>query len=333
LSVGQGQRRYDTDVELYDLYLKARARLEQRNLTSGAQQVAKDFEEIVSRDPTFAPAYAGLATAYAYMSMSPYNGKAFDEARSHVRPAALKALQLDPLLPEAHAAMGWMHARAFDWPNAERSFERALELNPTLTPISINYTYSTLRPLGKLEYAERLLREALKHDPLSWEAQRELASVLLSEGRYQQVIDTISRFRAMDPDTVDLTADRDLARALTFSERYEEAIAVLTNPRFAGPGGEHWLARPYVRTGRREEAERLAVVHKAYPFRLSFIYAALGDRTRALDALESMFATERQRLASAMMQPELAMLRDDPRWIALRRQLQIPAALPVQPRP
>ena len=61
-----------------------------------------------------------------------------DAARSRVRPAALRALQLDPLLAEAHAAVGWMRARGFDWPDAERSFERALELNRTLTPISIS---------------------------------------------------------------------------------------------------------------------------------------------------------------------------------------------------
>ena len=167
-----------------------------------------------------------------------------DEARWRVRPAALKALQLDPLLAEAHAAMGWMHAREFDWPNAEKSFERALELNRTLTPISIDYTYSTLRALGKLRYAERLLREALRHDPLSWDAQRELASVLVGAGRHQEAIDIIQRFRAVDQQTVDLRADRDLARALTLAGRYEEAMAVLTNPRFA----ESWQTTSGVRS-------------------------------------------------------------------------------------
>jgi len=226
-----------------------------------------------------------------------------------------------------------MYAREFDWPKAERSFERALELNRTLTPTSVNYVYSTLRALGKLEYADRLLREALRHDPLSWDAQRELAAVLVEAGRHQEAIDILQRFRAVDQTTVDLSADRNLGRALTFTGRYEEAIAVITNPRFAGPGGEQWLALPYVRTGRRDAAEQLAIAHKNYPFRLTFIYAALGDDTRALDALESMFASEPQRLANAMMQPELAMLRDEPRWVALRRQLKIPTELPVQPRP
>ena len=71
LSVGQGQRRYDTDVELYDLYLKARGLLERRQIGEGAQEAAKLFEEVIARDPGFAPAYAGSATAFAYMSLSP----------------------------------------------------------------------------------------------------------------------------------------------------------------------------------------------------------------------------------------------------------------------
>jgi serine/threonine-protein kinase len=332
LSVGQGRRRYDTDVELYDLYLKARGLLETRQIGPEAQEAAKLFEEVVARDSAFAPAYAGLATAYAYMSNNPYAGKEFDAARSRLRPAALKALQLDPLLAEAHAAMGWVHAREFDWPNAERSFERALEINRTLTPISINYVYSTLRALGKLEYSERLLREALRHDPLSGAAERELAGVLLQAGQYQQVIDITQRFRAADPHTVDFYVDRDLGRALTFTGRHEEAIAVLTSERFAGPGSEHWCALPYVKTGRRDAVEKLAIAHQGYPFRLAFIYAALGDENRALEALERMFATEPQRLALTMMQPELAMLRDDARWIALRRKLKVPQEPQVQPR-
>ena len=333
LSVGQGQRRYDTDVELYDLYLKARGLLERRQIGEGAQEAAKLFEEVIARDPGFAPAYAGSATAFAYMSLSPYGAKVLDEARWHVRPAALKALQLDPLLAEAHSAMGWVHAREYDWPNAEKSFERALELNRTLTPISIDYTYSTLRPLGKQQYAERLLREALRHDPLSVDAKRELASVLLGAGRHQEVIDLIRGFRALDPQTTDLRADRDLGRALTFTGRYEEAIAVLTSPQYRSPGGEQWLAFPYVKSGRRAHAEQLAIAHKRFPFRLAVIYAALEDKSRALDALEAMFATEPQRLAMFMAQPELVMLHDDPRWIALRRKLNLPPTLPVQARP
>ena len=73
-----------------------------------------------------------------------------------------KPLELDPLLAEAHAAMGWLYSRELDWDNAQKSFRRAIELNATLSHIYVNYVSTTLRPLGKLEEAERLLRTALR---------------------------------------------------------------------------------------------------------------------------------------------------------------------------
>ena len=175
--------------------------------------------------------------------------------------------------------MGWVHAREYDWPNAEKSFERALELNRTLTPISIDYAYSTLRALGKHTYAERLLREALRHDPLSVDAQRELASVLLGAGRHQEAIDLIQRFRALDPQTVDLRADRDLGRALTFTGRYEEAIAVLTSPQFRSPGASSGL-RSRTSSPVAEPTPSSLRSAQGFPFRLAVIYAALEDKSR-----------------------------------------------------
>jgi eukaryotic-like serine/threonine-protein kinase len=324
VSVGRGRRRYDTNVDVYDLYLRGRGLLEGRPLAQLAQEAATLFEEVVARDRSFAPAYAGLAFAYAYMSMSPYEGKAFDDARTRVRPAALRALDLDPLLPEAHAAMGWAHARAFEWASAERSFQRGLELAPTLTPITVNYVYSTLRPLGKLEYAERLLRQALKHDPLSRDAQSELAAVLVDARRYQDAVDLIERIGLGRQPGADVRLHKELARALSFTGRYEDALAVLANPRLPTLGQEQWRALPLVKLGRRHEVENLAIAHRAYPFRLAFIYAALGEEDRALQALESMVEREPQRVAIAAMQPELAALRSNPRWAAVRGKLNLP---------
>ena len=89
-----------------------------------------------------------------------------------MRPAAERALELDPLLAEAHAAMGLLHAREREWHDAERSFQRALELNPSLTSTHTNYVSSTLIPLGKLDEARRVLDAALRADPLSLDVQR-----------------------------------------------------------------------------------------------------------------------------------------------------------------
>jgi TolB-like protein len=139
LTLGKGQRRYDSNPEAYELYLKARAILDRRSAPPARSGLpaAKLFAQVIERDPAFAPAYAGLANAHAVASLSPYRGPQgetvrFDENHAIVRSAAVKALELDPLLAEAHAAMGWVYAREFDWQNAEKSFRRAIELNATL---------------------------------------------------------------------------------------------------------------------------------------------------------------------------------------------------------
>jgi serine/threonine protein kinase/TolB-like protein len=172
LTLGRGQRRYETNLEAYELYLKGHALAVRRN-TSNAQKAAGLFEQVIASDPAFAPAYAGLVDAYAFMSME-IQGIPSETALSRMRPAAVKALEIDPLLAEAHAAMGLLLSRERDWTSAQTSFQRAIELNPTLTRTYTNYVTSTLIPLGRVDEAARLLEEALRADPLSLDVRREL---------------------------------------------------------------------------------------------------------------------------------------------------------------
>ena len=123
LTLGRGQRRYQTNLAAYDLYLRGRALVARRGPES-AEQAARLFEQVIAIDREFAPAHAGLADAYATMSWAI---DAPETALAGMRPAAVKALQLDPELAEAHAAMGITYAREFDWENATSSFERAID--------------------------------------------------------------------------------------------------------------------------------------------------------------------------------------------------------------
>src|SRR5207249_8771374 len=90
---------------------------------------SSDLDRVLAKDPSFAPAYGGLVAALATMSVN-YAGIPPPEAYARMQPAAAKALELDPLLAEAHVAAGIVHARAREWPQAEESFRRAGELNP-----------------------------------------------------------------------------------------------------------------------------------------------------------------------------------------------------------
>ena len=113
LKLGRGQRRYATNVETYDLYLKARVLQARRGPVT--RQAIDLFEQVVAKDPAFAPAHAAIAGAYGYLLVLQVPSIAglpvpLDQARAAVRRDALKAIQLDPLLAEAHDAMGWVHS-------------------------------------------------------------------------------------------------------------------------------------------------------------------------------------------------------------------------------
>jgi serine/threonine protein kinase/tetratricopeptide (TPR) repeat protein len=315
LTVGPGRRRENTDFDAYDLYVKARALVDRRGLPN-ARKAAELFQRAIAIDPGFAPAYAGLANAYAFMSF-PFRGIPYRTAYPIMRPAAVKALQLDPLLSEAHAAMGWVYSYEHDWTNAERAFQQAIGLNPSLTQSYTSYSISTLQPLRKYDEALRLLREAARYDPLSLDVQREIGQVHLFSGRYAEAVDAFRSVVEVEPDFP--FAQAFLAKSLAFAGKAEEAIAPLELDR-----GSPWLAYAYVATGRRAEAEKLAAEFSAHPYRLTVISAALGDTRRATEALEQAALSEPHRVGRLLIEPELAALRTHPRVAAVRKKFGLP---------
>ncbi len=313
LTPGRNRQRDDTDPGAYDLYLRGRALVDRRGVPN-TQQAAELFERAIARDPGFAPALAGLANAYAFMSF-PYRGIAFETAYPIMRPAAVKALRLDPLLAEAHAAMGWVYSYEHDWANAEKAFQQSIRLNPSLAQTYTSYSVSTLQPLQKYDEALLLLQVASQHDPLSLDVQREIGEVQLFSGRYAEAVDTLQRVRDVEPDYPFVQTY--LARALILAGRVEEALP-LWQP------GAIWPVHAYVRMGKRAEAEMIAAEHGGYPYRRAVISAALGETDRAIEALERTAVSEPHRMGRLLIEPELAALRGHPRVVALRKAFNLP---------
>jgi tetratricopeptide (TPR) repeat protein len=211
--------------------------------------------------------------------------------------------------------MGWVYSYEREWANAEKSFQQSIRLNPSLTQSYTSYSVSTLQPLGKYDDALQLLQVASENDPLSLDVQREIGQVQLFAGRYAEAVDTLQRVHQVDPGFPFL--ETYLARALIFDGNVEQGLALLSK-------GAPWLAHAYVMTGRRREAEKLAVEWKDYPFRLTVIEAALGHTDRAIDALERAAVSEPHRMGRLLIEPELAALRDHPRVVALRKRFNLP---------
>jgi TolB-like protein len=327
LTLGTGQRRYDVDTDTYNLYLKGRALLARR--IGGAKEAIGLFQQVVEKDPAFAPAYASLADAYGFLSHATLSSGVAEAALPQMEKAASKALELDALLAEGHAAMGFIHARKYQWDDAQQSFRRAIDLNPNLPLTYVSYWTTTLAPLERLDEAERLLQAALVSDPLSAIVHDQLGFLKLVAGRNEEALAHFTRARVLDPDLPFL--NQHIGRALTFAGRIPEALAFwdeLEDPMGRGyykdqPGAQPWIALAYVKAGRRAEVERMAQVHDE-PYRLALIQAALGDKDRTFEELEKAADIVPHRVGPLLAYPEMRLLRGDSRLGPLRKKLQLP---------
>jgi serine/threonine-protein kinase len=316
VALGRGQRRYDLDPDLYYTFLQARAFHGRRGPENSAKAVEL-FQQVASSAPHYAPAWALLASALAQLSR-PSSGEEIIPPDSRLGPAAMKALQLDPLLPEALAALANMYAADRQWVNARMSFLKALALNPSLTETHSDFVLGVLMPLDDTSESLRQLEAARVADPLSLDVMRTQAHVFIQAGLYDQAIENCRWIRTIDPafPFVDLW----LGRALYLSGRFDEARTVLSErARESGYMG-YLLAR----SGHRQEAETLAAKNPDAVSRNMLIFAGLGDKNRTYEALVRTAEINWWRAATWLHRPEMVLLRDDPRMPALRKRLGLP---------
>ena len=325
LKFGRGQRRYSTNLEAYDLYLKAQTLTRNQGLPEGWDNLllgTRIFEQVIADDPTFAPAYAGLANAYGRLSVTPRSFPP-QEAYAKMRAASEKALELDPLLAEAYAIMGLVYSRDHNWQDSERAFRRSIELDGNLSESRSNFAMSVLYPLGRLNEAVRELRKAVDLDPLSEQLVDFLDRVLLSTGRYDEVLANCRRILVAHPN--DSAAEMLSARVLLQKGRLHEAIAIFEKQDQAGTGSPGFLGYAYALAGRPADAENVAARYPEWPWVHVFVYAGLGDKDRTFKALEKMAAIHDPRVGDYLNYPELALIHGDQRLTDFRQSLGMPS--------
>jgi len=225
-----------------------------------------------------------------------------------MRAAAEKAIGLDPLLSEAHQALGMIYARDGLWAQSEKSFRRAIELDPSNSLAYNDMTINILLPLGRIEEGVKEMQIAEKSDPLSPFIQSSLAWPLLSAGRYEEAAGHCQK--AADA--------RCLGRARLGQGRIDEAIQILAT------GNQQYLGYAYGRAGRREEAEKFAAAAAPNAFTQALTFAGLGDKDRTLEALDRLASLGAVRVGRALNSPEFALLRGDPRVKTLRKRVGLP---------
>jgi tetratricopeptide (TPR) repeat protein len=219
-----------------------------------------------------------------------------------------KALELDPLLAEAYAALGMVQARDGQWEQSEKSFRRALELEPSRSLTRIDFGGSLLLPLGRVEEAVVQTRLAKHNDPLSPNTETALIYRLFSAGRFEEAVSH---------------CPQPCPRALFLQGRAVEAVPILEAHFKETKSGGGDLGYAYARAGRREDAERIAATQLG-PIAQAEIFAGLHDKDRAFEALERAIPLGPVRLGRDLTWPEFAPLRGDPRMKALRKKVGLP---------
>jgi TolB-like protein/DNA-binding winged helix-turn-helix (wHTH) protein/Tfp pilus assembly protein PilF len=325
LKLQRGQRRYNTNLEAYDLYLKAISLTRNQGIPEGRDNLRAGivlFEQVIASDPAFAPAYAGLASAYGRLSVTPRSFSP-EQAYAKMHAASETALQLDPLLAEAYASSGLVYSRDHNWQGSEKAFRRSIEINASLSDSRKDYAMSVLFPLGRLNEAVRELRKAVELDPLSVQTLDSLDHVLISAGRYDEVLDNCRRVLNAHPG--DNGAEQLLARALLQKGRLMEATKIFEKQDQDGTGSPGFLGYAYAMAGRSADAEKVAARYPDWPWVHVFVYAGLRDKDRTFEALKQMAAMHDPRVGGYLTYPELALLRGDPRLSEFRQSLGMPS--------
>jgi len=312
LKLGRGRRRYETSLEAYDFYLRARA-VEMANLSplSGSDRSVDFYQEALGKDPGFAPAYAGLALAYAFRSGT-VRGLQEDDI-TKMRAAAEKAVQLDPLSGEAHSALGVSSARDGLWEQSTKSFRRAIEIDPNNSMAYVYFASYLFMPLDRLEEALHQLQIAEKTDPLSPQVHGLMTYVLLSLRRYDEAAGHCQK-ASNTPGC--------MGRVRLAQGRIDEAIQFFS----ASTAGldRAYLGNALGRAGRREEAEKLALTWEKNPYQQALIFAGLGDKDRTFEALNRLAALGPVRVGRSLTYPEMDLVRGDPRLKPLRKKAGLP---------
>ncbi len=325
--VAKVEKNSAVDPEAYQLYLKG---LFQRNRrTAESLKLAVEFfKQAIEKDPNYAPAYSGLATTYR--SFPGWSLAMPKDIMPQVKTAALRALELDDSLAEAHIALGGYLAE-FEWERveAEKEFRRAVELEPN-NPAAHANLGMLLRCLRRFDEAIAEARRAVELDPLS--KRGVLASALMSARRFDDAIAEQNAVLILDPNY----AETHYLLGLAYFRKGSYREAITSYQKYLeldvdDPLGKGSLAEAYAKAGDRKEAFKILDHLKQESTRryipgaaFASAYLALGNKEEALKWLDKDFDDRFFAVNEYSIDPSLDELRDEPRFKAMLKRLNLP---------
>jgi TolB-like protein len=319
--------RQTANPEAYQLYLKGRYFAGQFT-PEGLDKGINYFRQAISADPAYALAYDGMSYYYALLediTVAPA------EVMPKAEEAAQKAMKLDDSLVEPHVEQAFNYTcYNFDWPAAEREFQRAFSLNPNYAPAHELYSWYLISQ-GRVDQSLQEGRRAVELDPLSAGIHSILGWDLYYARRYEEAAAEFHKTLELDPNY--WISYYDMGEVYAQQGRLDDAIAA---QRKAAEifGTTSWpqaeMARDYALEGKLPEAHQAlrdllarAQHFRVSPYGVATVYAALGDKDQAFSQLEQAYAQRTQYMDFLKVDPELDSLRSDPRFQDLLRRMKL----------
>jgi TolB-like protein/DNA-binding winged helix-turn-helix (wHTH) protein/Tfp pilus assembly protein PilF len=315
--------------EAYQAYLLGRYYWNKRT-ADGLAKSGQYFQDAIKKDPNYAVAYSGLSDYFAFLTL--IGGPEIlppKQAMTQAKSAAVRALQLDSSLAEAHASMGHvLHNYDWDLPGAEREFKRAIELNPNYSTVHHWYAH-LLMQTGRMNESLDEAKRALDLDPLSPFVNNGLARQYYLARQYDKAIAQCQIGLQIDPTY--LPAKIQLGLAYEQKGMLTEAISELEQTRNMAetlPMAHALLAHAYAAAGRKDDAQKELAVLNAIsqhryvpPSYFAIVSVALADKNQAFAYLQKSYQDRSEQLLYMGVEPLVDPLRDDVRFDELMRKV------------
>jgi TolB-like protein/DNA-binding winged helix-turn-helix (wHTH) protein/Flp pilus assembly protein TadD len=321
-------KRYTENIEAYNLYLKGRFQLDQRERWE-IRKSAQYFQQAINLDSNYARAYAGLAEYYFYVAF--FGDYRPADVMPKAKEAAERALELDDALAEAHVSMGLVHDYYdWDWSKAEREFKRAVELNPN-SPHARRHYGLHLEIVNRRDemYAEN--RQAMMLDPLDPGLKRDLGWMLIGDRKYDQAVEWLGKAIEADQNFASAYGWQGVAYEAMGS--YDQAfVADLKHMILSGLNlkAAEALEKAYTTSGwkgylRAWLSQRTEIAKRRYtdPSGFALLYARLGAKEQAIEWLEKCYV-DRCRGMVGLRHHFYDNFRSDPRFQDLVRRVGLP---------
>jgi TolB-like protein/Flp pilus assembly protein TadD len=310
--------------EVYESYLKGRFAFDKKSSRADIEESIAYFEQAIKIDPTFAPAYVGLAAASSWLG-TVFIGAPPDDTRPKVISAARKALELDPDIAEAHVLLAKVLQEQWHWADAEAQYRRALELSPNDADAHAGLALWLLCQ-GRKDEAVAWAQRGRELNPLAVSGES-IAWILFQSHRYDEAIRELRSVLSVHPQ--DAYALLTLGFALDANNQPGDAIPVLEKAisvTHGSPAATGVLIRAYSHAGRRPDALRLlAELHQrrkaGYVPAGAFVnaYLGLGENDQSFAWLEQAYKEQSNILQFLKVHPYFDPIRGDPRFADLLR--------------